>query len=178
MEMPAADDAQAIYDLVGGTDRDEICSFLVWDGPDSIDEVADWIERCRTAAFDDFGYHWVIRSADPSIADPGTVLGAIGTRPHGSPGRADVGYWLGKAHWGQGIMNEALNAVLDLGFGTLDYGKVEAEVFAHNARGRRLVERVGFQQEGLIRRSLRKRGGWVDEAIYGILAEEWPTANS
>lgn len=65
----------------------------------------------------------------------GMPLGAIGTRPRGWPGRGDVGYWLGKPYWGRGVMAEALREVLALGFGTLRFVKVEAEVFMTNPRG-------------------------------------------
>lgn len=174
IEVPESEDAAALFDLIGGDDRAEVTATLVWDGPDAIADVETWIERCRTETFADWGFHWVIRDRRGDLGDsPGEVLGAIGTRPRDEPGRGDVGYWLGRPHWGKGIMTEALRAVLDLGFGELGYAKIEADVFATNDRGRRLVESVGLIHEGTIRRALRKRGAWVDLAVYGGLAEEF-----
>ena len=61
---------------------------------------------------------------------------------------------------------------MDLGFSRLDLAKIEAEVFVSNTRGRRLVERVGFEHEGTIRRSQRKYGEWIDAALYGLVAPD------
>jgi RimJ/RimL family protein N-acetyltransferase len=174
IEVPEPGDTAAVFDLVGGEFRAEVTETLVWDGPDSIADVEGWIDRCRSASYADWGYHWVIRdgSGDPS-GTPGVVLGAVGTRPREAPGRGDVGYWLGRPYWGKGIMTEALGAVLGLGFRELGYAKIEADVFTMNERGLRLVEGLGMRREGTIRRALRKRGEWVDLAVYGMLAEEF-----
>lgn len=174
IEVANMADAAGLFALVGGEDRREVCATLVWDGPDEPEDVELWIERSRTASFADFGFHWVIRDhAGTFTGDAGRLLGAIGTRPTGSPGRADVGYWLGRPYWGRGIMSEALDGLLDYGFDTLDYYRIEAEVFANNERGRRLVEGRGMTLEGTIRRGFLKYGEWVDAALYGILREEW-----
>jgi len=73
-------------------------------------------------------------------------------------------------------MTEALSGLLDYCFTSMDGHKVEADVFTHNVRGRRLVEKVGMTQEGIIRHAHRKAGEWVDQAVYGMLADEWPGA--
>ena len=170
VELPTAEDAEELYALVGGADRDEVTATLIWDGPDSLAETEDWIERCRTETYEDWGFHWVIRDTTGAISGrAGRPLGAIGTRPKGMPGRADVGYWLGRPYWGRGVMTEALIGLLQLGFDDLGYAKIEADVYLSNERGIRLVERVGMEREGVVRRAVRKRGVWVDEAIYGIL---------
>jgi ribosomal-protein-alanine N-acetyltransferase len=174
LDLPRPDEAANLFSLIGGPDRREICATLLWDGPEAIDEIEDWIDRCANATFSESGYHWVIRDREGVVADPGTPLGAIGTRPTGQAGRGDVGYWLGKPYWGNGIMSESLTRLLRFGFEELGYLKMEAEVFTHNSRGTRLVERVGMTHEGTIRRAHLKYGEWVDAAIYGMLPEEAP----
>ena len=101
----------------------------------------------------------------------GTVVGTIGMRPHGPPGRVDLGYYLGRPWWGRGLMREAIAAVVLHAFG-LGARKVEAEVFLTNPRGMRLVESLGFRREGTVRRAVLKRGIWLDEAAYGLLPGE------
>lgn len=172
--LPEQTDADGLYSLIGGSDRRDVCANLIWDGPDSIIDVLNWMEKSQTNAYRDWGFHWVIRDRSGDISGTeGSAIGAIGTRPRDEPGRADVGYWLGKPYWGQGIMSEALEAVLDLGFTELDDYKMEAEVFTQNTRGRRLVERAGMTQEGTVRHAYRKYGEWVDAAMYAVLYEEW-----
>ena len=174
LDLPIPDDAASLFGLVGGDDRSQICQHLIWDGPDFVADMADWIERNHDARYADWGFHWTIRDRTGELSgSEGAALGSIGTRPLGPPGRADVGYWLGVPYWRRGVMSEALRAVLDLGFGELRYQKVEAEVFADNQAGRALVESVGMVLEGVSRRSIQKYGEWIDAAHYGILWEEW-----
>ncbi len=170
IDLPTAADADDMYALLSGEQRQVVCSTLAWNGPEDLAEVQGWIEKCNTLSFSEWGYHWVLRDRLGTLAGAkGRVLGAIGTRPVREPGRADVGYWLGSAYWGQGLMREALLALVDLSFSALAYDKLDAEVFATNVRGRRLVERAGFTLEGTIRRAQRKYGKWVDAAQYGML---------
>ena len=174
MDLPGEDDAAVLYGLIGGDDRREICATLLWDGPDSIRDTLDWVRRVRSGTFAEFGFHWVVRDRTGAItAEPGRAMGAIGTRPRDEAGRADVGYWLGRPYWGQGIMKEALTALIDIGFERLDYYKMEADVYTINERGTRLVQSVGMIREGIILRAHRKYGDWVDAGIFGIMRDEW-----
>lgn len=167
-----------MFDLIGGPDRAEVCGTLQWDGPDSIAEIEDWIQRTNTMTFGDYGFHWTIRDRDGVFTgEKGRPLGNIGTRPRGEPGRVDVGYWLGRPYWGRGIMGEALERLLELCFSDFDCYKVEADVYTHNARGLRLVESAGMTREGVIRNAYRKEGRFVDATLYGILKSEWMTSS-
>lgn len=174
VELPDEADTEDLFGLVGGPHRDEICATLAWDGPDDVSDTEWWVEQCCTATYADWGFHWVIRDRAGELTGAGAggrAIGAIGTRPTGIPGRADVGYWLGRPYWGQGVMTEALTGLVDLGRHSLGYAKMEATVFVTNPAGCRLVERVGFEREGLIRLGHRKRGAWVDTALYGLVLD-------
>lgn len=174
VDLPTSDDAHVLYELNGGEHRREVNATLLWDGADSVRDTQEWIERCASERYEDYGYHWTIRDRSGDLTGTaGAPMGAIGTRPRDEPGRADVGYWLGRPYWGNGIMTEALEALLELGFTTLDNYKMEADVYTHNPRGLALVARVGMSREGLIRRGHRKYGDWVDVTVWGILREEW-----
>jgi len=174
IEVPIPDDAPTLYRLNGGEHRREVNSTLLWDGADHVRQTEEWIAKCANESYGDFGFHWAIRDKTGSISGAaGSPLGAIGTRPRDEPGRADVGYWLGRPYWGNGIMTEALTHLLGYAFTTLDNYKMEADVYTHNERGLRLVASVGMTREGLIRRAHRKYGEWVDVTVWGILAEEW-----
>ncbi|HVR76967.1 MAG TPA: GNAT family protein [Acidimicrobiia bacterium] len=174
LEVPTDDDAPVLFHLAGGEDRAEIMAGLIWDGPDKVSDTRLFVEQSQTRSYGDFGFHWAIKDRTGAITgSPGRAMGMIGTRPIGEPGRGDVGYWLGKAHWGRQIMAEALGSVLELCFGRLDMVKIEAEIFTTNARSIRLVEGVGMKLEGTIRSAHFKRGQWVDVHVYGILRDEW-----
>jgi [ribosomal protein S5]-alanine N-acetyltransferase len=174
IELPDIADAATLFHLVGGPDRREVCATLLWDGPSEIDEVEDWIDKAASQAFGDHGFHWVLRDKTGRLTRTvGEAIGTIGTRPRGEPGRADVGYWLGRPYWGKGLMGEALRKLIEYGFTGLDYYKIEADVYTHNQRGLRLVEGVGMRREGTMTRAYRKYGEFVDTNIYGLLIEDW-----
>lgn len=173
LEVPHLDDAGALFDLTGGEHRAEVTEGLLWDGPDSVSDSRHFIELARAETYGESGFHWVVRDQFGTWAVPGAPLGMIGTRPRAEPGRGDIGYWLGRPYWGQGIMREALTGLLDFCFDELDMEKIEAEIFVGNERSSGLVESLGMTLEGTIRSAHRKQGRWVDVNVYGLLAEEW-----
>lgn len=71
---------------------------------------------------------------------------------------AAVGYELAQSEWGQGIMTEVLTAVLTFGFTHMQINRVEAYVMTGNDPSMRLLQKLGFQEEGL----LRQYGYWQD----------------
>jgi ribosomal-protein-alanine N-acetyltransferase len=89
--------------------------------------------------------------------------------------RAEAGYGLARAHWGQGIGSEALTAIVRFGFGQLNLNRIYARTIADNHESVRLLERLGFQREGTFRRhSWEDDGAFHDSAMYGLLREEFP----
>jgi len=83
--------------------------------------------------------------------------------------RAGIGYVLGARHWGRGYMNEALLALLHYGFADLDLNRVEADIDPKNAASARILERLGFTQEGFLRERWIVDGVKSDTALYGLL---------
>ncbi len=86
--------------------------------------------------------------------------------------RADVGFELAPDSWGQGLMREALTAMLRFAFADLGFIKLSAHVTLDNARSQALLTRLGFREEGV----LRRHGFWGGQArdlkAYGLLSEE------
>jgi RimJ/RimL family protein N-acetyltransferase len=87
--------------------------------------------------------------------------------------RAELGYVLGYKYWGRGFMAEALRALLDCAFGTMDLRRLEAEVNPANATSIRLLERTGFNREGLLRQRWVVASEPYDVAVYGLLRNEY-----
>jgi len=88
-------------------------------------------------------------------------------------GRADLGYGLARAHWGQVFMHEALTAVVDYAFGPLRLRRLEADVDPRNQASLRAVERLGFTREGLLRDRWQVGDQISDSVFLGLLAREW-----
>jgi RimJ/RimL family protein N-acetyltransferase len=89
--------------------------------------------------------------------------------------RCDVGYALGRAHWGRGYLGEALEALLSHGFSALDLNRVEADIDPRNEPSARALLRLGFRQEGLMRERWIVNGEICDTAFYGLLRSDWAT---
>ncbi|MDH5830422.1 GNAT family N-acetyltransferase [Luteimonas sp. M1R5S18] len=87
--------------------------------------------------------------------------------------RAEVGYALGTAHWGKGLASEAVSLALDWSFRTLGLHRVEADIDPRNEPSRRLLLRLGFRSEGLMRERFFVGGEATDSELFGLLAQEW-----
>lgn len=86
---------------------------------------------------------------------------------------AEIGYELERAHWRQGLMAEAVSAVLAYGFGELGLHRIEANPLAGNLSSRDMLEKLGFTHEGTLRQRHFFRGQFEDQTYYGLLNEEW-----
>jgi ribosomal-protein-serine acetyltransferase len=92
--------------------------------------------------------------------------------------RASIGYWLGARFQGQGLVTKACRTVINYAFSELKLNRVEIQCAVENIRSRRVPERLGFAQEGILRQSWCIRGVFVDQVVYGMLASEWHVGQS
>jgi RimJ/RimL family protein N-acetyltransferase len=87
-------------------------------------------------------------------------------------GRAEIGYVLGRSHWGQGLMLEAMRGFVAHAFDTLGLRRLEADVNPLNQPSVRLLERLGFVREGLLRQRWVTKGEVGDSLLFGLLRGE------
>ena len=104
--------------------------------------------------------------------DDGELVGAMALVMK-SDGRAEIGYWIGVPYWGRGYATEAAREVVRYGFEDLGLQRIFAGYFTRNAPSGRVLEKIGMQYEGTLRRHQPKWGELLDIAFYGILREEW-----
>ncbi len=116
---------------------------------------------------------WAMVEGDSDRLIGATTLFAINREQ----GRAEIGYALRSSHWGRGCAHEAMRLVLDYAFDMLELRRVEADIDPRNTGSCKLVERLGFVREGLLRDRWRVGGEVCDSAIYGLLANEWRAKN-
>jgi ribosomal-protein-serine acetyltransferase len=83
-----------------------------------------------------------------------------------------IGYWLDKDYEGKGIMTRAVKEMISYAF-YIGINKVEIFCAVQNSKSRRIPEKLGFVQEGIIRGAERLNGEYIDDVIYGILKGEW-----
>jgi ribosomal-protein-alanine N-acetyltransferase len=83
--------------------------------------------------------------------------------------RLTIGYVVDPAHHRKGIAIEAVSAMLDFCFAELGIHRVQAFIHPDNAASRRLVEKLGFRYEGLLRDNLRVSGAWRNDTLFALL---------
>ena len=87
--------------------------------------------------------------------------------------RAEVGYALSSAFWGNGYLNEAMRTLIDHAFGAMHLHRLEADIDPRNEASAKSLERLGFTREGFLRERWIVDGELSDSALYGLLANEW-----
>ena len=126
--------------------------------PYTVEDAESWIRHClRSAPATDF-----------AIVVAGEPVGGIGLVLQQDVERigAEIGFWLGEALWGRGIMTAAVSAFAPW---ALDYYRLErlyAFVFEFNTGSARVLEKAGFVQEGRLKHAAVKQGRVIDQLLY------------
>ena len=105
-----------------------------------------------------------------AIEVDGEAVGAIGLE-RGSDieeHSVEVGYWLGRAYWGRGIVTEALRAVTAAALAEPDIARIFAPVFSWNPASMRVLEKAGYRREAVLVRSGVKEDTLIDRVIFAI----------
>ena len=134
------------------------------------DDRQAWLKRVRMHVLGGAGCQLVLEDRES-----GRVVGACVVFRHDEgSARAEVGYVLGRSHWGRGLMAEALRTVVGHAFGPWALRRLEAEVNPENARSVKVLLSLGFTPEGLLRQRWTAKGRTYDTRIFGLLRHEWP----
>jgi [ribosomal protein S5]-alanine N-acetyltransferase len=120
---------------------------------------------------------WIasLKGEDPvcnfAIEVDGEAAGGIGLHPQSDVEwrSAEIGYWLGEAHWGKGITTEAVREVTAYGFSQLDLLRIHATVFEWNPASMRVLEKAGYTLEGRLRKAITKDGQTIDCMLYAMI---------
>jgi len=108
-----------------------------------------------------------------TVAGFDTAIGIFQVRQQESGFRtAEWGFALGSAFWGTGVFQDGAALVLDFAFETLGVHRLEARAAVLNGRGNGALLKMGAVQECLLRKSFQKDGGYLDQALYSILATD------
>lgn len=133
-------------------------------------EALELVEKFRHRFDNRIGLRWaIVRRESPDVV-LGTCAYNIWIQPSA---RAVLGYDLGRRHWRQGIMSRALQATLGFGFTHMALNRVEALSFTENTASRKLLEKLGFSCDGVLREYELVKGRFVDMAMYSLLRREF-----
>ncbi len=144
-----------------------VTRYLLVQNPPSLRQEGEWLERMAASTEDVL---WAIALAGGQEPIGGVGLHRVDWRhrnAHNGILIADRG------HWGKGYATEAIGLVTAYAFRELGLEKVLTEVFSGNDASRRVMEKNGYRQCGVLRRNRYFDGHWHDEWLGEILREEW-----
>lgn len=138
------------------------------------DNLRDYIPHPYTVK-DAEAYITFCNEADPptnfAIEYQGELVGSIGLVLKTDVYRksAEIGYWLGEDYWGKGIASHAVKLMVDYGFQHLDIVKIYSGIFSFNVASQKVLEKNGFEKEGILKKAIYKNGQFCDEIRYSKL---------
>jgi [ribosomal protein S5]-alanine N-acetyltransferase len=156
------DDAPAVQRLASAYEVALNTLFIPHPYPEGAAE--EWIGK-HQAEFDENRIHHF-------ALDDGELVGAMALVMK-VDGLAEIGYWIGVPYWGRGYATEAAAELIRYGFEDLGQRRIYAGHYTRNPASGRVLQKVGMQHEGTLRRHLLKWGEPLDIAYYGILREEF-----
>lgn len=164
-ELTAGDAAEVLASF----SHPEVVRFTNIDPLETLAEAKSWIAGARAERDSRAVLHWgIARRLDDRLVGTCKLF-------HLEPKhrRAEVGFALGREHWGQGYASEALTALFDFAFSTLDLHRIEADVDPRNTASLKALERLGFRLEGHLRERYFIGGEIQDALVLGLLRREW-----
>ena len=87
--------------------------------------------------------------------------------------RSEIGYRLYESYWNKGFMSEAIEKIVEFGFHKMNLNRIEAFVSPDNFASIRLVEKMGFQKEGVLREHYKMDEKTYDSIVYGLLKSDF-----
>lgn len=161
-------DVDDLFALYGSPDVTRFWSFGTWT---TRAQAEAWLAE-RLPWGPPSVYPWAVADRRDDRLIGTTSLFALAGPQH----RAELGYSLLPARQGQGLATEAVRLALDHAFGALGLARIEADVDPRNLPSCRLLEKLGFRREGVLRNRWRVGGEFADSVIFGLLRDEYAGA--
>jgi ribosomal-protein-serine acetyltransferase len=160
-------DADELHALIEAN-RERLVRWMAWAEGHTRRQTLEFLRSSQRQLAEDDGFQ-------AAIVSGGAIVGVAGFHGIDWPNRATtIGYWLGAGEEGRGTMTQAVHALVDHAFRVWRLNRVEIRIDVENRRSRAVAERLGFVHEGTLRQALRIAGGFHDDAVYAMLARDWP----
>lgn len=161
------EDADAMYK--NWASDSEVTKFLTWQPHSSVEVsrgiIENWLKEYSNKKY----YHWAIVLKD----NGNEPIGGISVvHMNEDISMVHIGYCLGRAWWRRGIMSEALKAVTDFMFDTVEVNRVEARHDPRNPNSGKVMQKCGMKYEGTLRSADRNNQGICDACYYALLRSE------
>jgi ribosomal-protein-alanine N-acetyltransferase len=158
-------DAEAIYAYAK---EPEVTKHLMWDRHRSIEDTYRFLQQA-------IGWRQQAASAGWGIVvkDSQSLIGTIGLHNYEEQNKCiEMGYVISQDYWNQGLMTEAVRAVIDKTFSTTPINRIQAHHYFANVPSGRVMEKAGMQYEGTFRKRVFIKGEFRDIKMYAILRSD------
>lgn len=163
------EDAEALFATFSD---EEVMEFYGHVSHKSLDDSRELIRQQQTWYAQREGIRWGI-----TLKGEDRVIGSCGFYLFDEDSqRAETGYELNRSFWRQGIITEAMSAILHYAFTELLLHRVEAVVDANNERSKGVLRKLGFTHEGTLRERFFFGERFRDDHYFGLLKDEWQNA--
>ena len=158
------DDAEQLYENWGKDE--EVSKYMLWKNYKSIEDDKDSINY----------YIECYKKDDPfkqyAIEYEGNVVGSINIVTSKRHKTGEIAYCLSQKHWRKGIMSETIKVLVDYYFKNYELVRISAEAIEPNVASRKLLEKCGFELEGILRKKyFCKTNKHEDAYVYAIINE-------
>ncbi len=167
LKLVTPDDAARIF-ATTDRDREYLGEWLPWvDRTLSVADTEGFVQRAVDQMRRGEGFHACIECRGEFAG----VIGHVYLSPQDR--RTELGYWLGRAFQGRGIMTRACGRLVDNAFESLGLNRVEIRTDVDNRKSRAIPERLGFAQEAIFREAIHEHGEYRDVVMYAKLRKDW-----
>lgn len=158
-------DAQAMFDNWASDER--VTKYMTWQPHKDVSVTQGLIDMWVEGYVSSTVYRWAIELDHELVGDISVV------KWQEDDAWCEIGYCLAPKCWNQGIMTEALEAVLAYLFDTVGFHRVQLRHDSNNPASGRVMQKCGMQFEGVHRGAVRRRdGSWADICVYGMLGSD------
>jgi ribosomal-protein-alanine N-acetyltransferase len=157
-------DIHALVKYIG--EKEVSGNLLLVPHPYELSDAHWWIEHVeKTKQEHNRLTNWSIRTT------AGDLIGGIGCQLKYGPDshKDEIGYWLGKPFWGQGIMPVVVQEYCKHLFDNIGLIRIEATIFYRNSGSERVLQKCGFELEGINKKAYKKAEGYLDGKMYALV---------
>lgn len=164
------DDAPRILELL----RDPAVSrFFLWEPPHDLEEAQRYVAGFQYEVDQQWAYHFAVLGRQSRELLGIANLYHIDARAR----QAEVGIWLGRAFWGQGIQQEVSQLLLEFGFRRLQLERIVFRVAVGNARAQAAFRKLGATECGRVALFSQRQNGLLEHLVYELKAPQWEASD-
>ncbi|AFY82507.1 GNAT family N-acetyltransferase [Oscillatoria acuminata] len=156
-------------DLFEYASDSQVAQYTTWTPHQSLEDSQIFLNSVIKNYQTPKGWTWgIVHKGDSKLIGTCGLVNWVQADHH-----AEIAYALSRPYWGQGYMPEAVKTIVAFGFQEIDLNRIEGRCKLPNHASAKVMEKVGFSFEGILRQQMLSKGRFHDMKLYAILREDW-----